>query len=368
MNRIKLFLANIRQSWLFSLVIMCEVTVCICLFAISLTSLSAVGEVPGYYNMKTSGKSYVTFFGYDILNDISYGTLSEKVDMTGLATSVILDGEDYRDVSVTIVTPALVNNFDEMGTEFSGEINKDYREAYARLDQPEYEVDKFYDISVPCGKDEYSVRVKIIGHYGNDEYYDFQASINPDGSLQSSIGGNTPMMLICDNIPNSANVQSGVMINDKSPSYYEDLGFHAVSVKDYYDANKDEDFDALMYLAICCIIFAAASILCNYVLNIDKITKRSAVMYACGETKASVVGMEAIRMISIFLLGFAISFGITAIMISIGISTSSVMVTWENFTLSSVVMLGVYVLSVLIGFIKFARINPLKVLANEHVD
>ncbi len=371
MNRIKIFLSNIRHSWLFSLVLMCEVVVCICLFAIASTSTTAVRGWSDYLNLNTASKSLVAFDGYDDINDTSYGTLSKMTDMSGLATTVELRdvNEDAVFSGINIATPALADNFDDMGFKFSGDVSSDYREAYASSSQTDYEINKFYDISATDGIDIYSVRVKIIGiREPNSKYYGFSTFKPLNEIVQPILEESIHGILICDNLPEFAKVESGIMINDIAPSHYNDLGFQAITVKEYYDSKTSDEFDILMYLAICCIIFAAASILCNYVLNIDNITKRSAVMYVCGETKASVVCMEAVKMVSIFSVGMAISYGITHLIISTTASNQDAIVTWAKFYQSVGVILGVYLLSVLIGFVKFARINPLKVIGNENVD
>ena len=372
MNRIRLFFENLKNTWLFSLVIFVEITLCICAFAVSYTAYIGSGQEFNFYSSKIADNSYVIFDGYSAANDTSAEKIEEVIghDLSSLATSVklgdmFLKGEEVEEdryyPKVTLVTPALVNNFKKNGVNFSENLNAQYKEAYvSNWYDEKFKIGGIYEVEIGNEYEAHSMKIKVKGYYDNTPYYSFDYRF---------ISSHSADVIICDNLPKDVSINAGIFINENDASFYSDLGFDSQSVKEYRaERLESSSYVLFMFLAIICLIFSFATILCNYVLNVDKITKRSAVMYVCGETKKSIVVMEGLKMTMIYVAAFLVNLIITPIIKAIGDINLSTLITWENFFMSSGIMLAIYVFSIIIGFFKFVRIDPLQVINNEHIE
>lgn len=365
MNKIKLFLYNVKNSWFFLLVIFVELALCMTLLSVALTNFLGENDRFAYYNKNVADKSFVTFDGYDLDNDTTVKSISKYLsdDLSALATSVDIGhikgeypSEQFTPL-VTVATPALCANFNSKGLRFSNEFSSEYREAYVNKSFAEtYRVGEIYDISVDDHGGTYDRKVKILGYLNGKDYYVFSSG---------DIYFRTLQMLVRDELPQFASLSSGIFINDKGVDFYRNLGFKALTVQQYYDYEKeDSPFMNYLYLAIVIMLFTFVTILCNYVLSVDKMSKRSATLFVCGNTNAASVAIEVIKMLAVFLTAFIVGICISSIMVYVGMENQNVTVTMPNFYLSALIIFGLYVLAVVIGFVKFVRAKPLKIIEN----
>lgn len=366
MKKIKLFLYNVKNSWLFLLVIFIELVLCMTLLAVALTNFLGENSRFAYYNKSVASKSFVTFEGYSLDNDIQVQAISKYLedDLSTLATTVnigsvqALNSSEEKTLSLTIATPALCANFNNKGLKFSKNLAREYREAYvAKAYSKYYEKDKMYDISLENDGEIYKQKIKIAGYIEDGkEYYSFSSGDIYFRSVQ---------MVVCDELPQFANLSSGIFINDKDTEFYKNLGFKALTVREYYDYQKEySPFMIYLYLAIIIMLFSFVTILCNYVLSVDKMSRRNASLFVCGSTNKASIVLEGIKMLFAYLIAFVVGISIASLIVYIGMERQNIMVTMSNFYLSALIIFGLYVLAVVIGFVKFVRAKPLKVLGN----
>lgn len=365
MKKIKLFLYNIKNSWVFLGVIFVELVLCMILLSIAMTNFLGVNNQFAYFNKKVADNPFVTFDGYSLENDTTVSNISEYLsdDLSTLATAVNIGGVVSADIEystpyVTIATPALCQNFNNKGLKFSKDISDEYREAYvAEKYSSIYEKGEMYDIAVGSDDDIcYSQKVKIKGYIEGQNYYAFSSGY---------IYFRPADIVICDKLPQFANLSSGIFVDGNSVDYYKDLGFKVTTVQKYYDMSKDSSpFTIYLYLAVIVILFTFVTILCNYVLSVDKLAKRNATMFVYGNTATAGIVNEGIKMLFAFLLAFATGIGIAELIVYLGVQRQNIMITMPHFYLSALIVLGVYVLAIVIGFIKFASAKPLKVINN----
>ncbi len=365
MKKIKLFLYNVKNSWFFLLVIIIELVLCMTLLAIALTNFLGENNRFAYYNKAVENKSFVTFEGYSLDNDIQVQTISKYLgdDLSTLATTINIGSVQVwnnaeESLYLTIATPALCANFNSKGLKFSKNLESEYREAYvAKAYSEYYKTDKMYDISVENDGEIYKQKIKIVGYIEDGkEYYSFSSGDIYFRSLQ---------MVVCDELPQFANLSSGIFINDKTPEFYKNLGFKALTVREYYDYQKESSpFMIYLYLAIIIMLFSFVTILCNYVLSVDKLSRRNASLFVCGSTNKASIATEGKKMLFAYLIAVVVGISIASLMVFIGTERQNIIVTMSNFYLSALIIFGLYVLAVVIGFVKFVRAKPLKVLGN----
>lgn len=365
-KKIQLFLYNLKNSWLFLIVIFIELIICMSLLAVALTNFLGVNSKFSYYNAKVADRSFVTFenFSSEIYSTAENVSKWLNDDLQSLATSVNIGelqvDDDWRKSipRLTIATPALCANFNNKGLKFSFNKDSDYREAYvAKIFRNDYQLNQIYDIAVDCNEGIYNKKIKVIGYFDYKEYYVFSSS----NIYYSSVD-----MVVCDELPPFANLSSGIFINDKQPTYYNDLGFKSLTVKEYYEYSRDgSPYEIYLYFAMIVILFTFVTILCNYILSVDNMTKRNAVLYACGNTNAMSIFIEGIKMLFAFLAAFVVSICIAEITIYISTQRQNIVMTRGNFYLSALIVLGLYIVAIVIGFVKFVKAKPLKVINLE---
>ena len=317
-----------------------------------------------FYNDKIANCSYVDFDGYSNENDLSVEALSNITSLDDLATSVVVGTvlDSSVNYAVRYVTPTLVENLNDLGMNFSYNPSNDYVEGYVSSSMSkDYIKGEIYDIGIENSEEiDQTERVKIVGYYENSLlYYCFDNIYLTAVDLWDSI-------VICNELPSYAMVSTGIFINEQSCDYYNDLGFTARSSESIYLEQLDESsYKLYFYLAVIAVIFSIASIFCNYMLNIDKITKKAAIQYACGQTHKSQIITEIVKMSAIYTVSFLINLVVSTILSNIEIYGGVGIVNMDCFVYASLIMLGIYVVSVSIGFFKYAKTKPLKIINNQ---
>lgn len=365
-KKIQLFLYNLKNSWLFLTVIFVELVICMSLLAVALTNFLGVNSKFSYYNAKVADKSFVAFenFSSEVYSTVENVSKWLNDDLKSLATSVNI-GEVQVDNDwekgtprLTIVTPALCANFNNKGLKFAFNSDSDYREAYvAKRFEDDYKLNRIYDVAVDCDDDIYSKKIKVIGYFDYKEYYAFGS----DSIYYASVD-----MVVCDELPPFATLSSGIFVNDKQPSHYKDLGFKSLTVKEYYEYSREgSPYEVYLYFALIVILFTFVTILCNYILSVDNMSKRNAVLYACGNTNAMSILIEGVKMLFAFLAAFVVSICVAEITIYISMQRQNIVMTRGNFYLSALIVLGLYIAAIVIGFVKFVKAKPLKVINLE---
>ncbi len=365
-KKIQLFLYNLKNSWMFLTVIFVELIICMSLLAVALTNYLGVNNKFSYYNAKVSNKSFVMFknFSSEMYSTAENVSKWLNDDLKSLATTVNIGEvqvDDDWEKSVprlTITTPALCANFNSKGLKFSFNSDSDYRETYvSAIFKDIYKQNRIYDISVDCDDNVYDTKIKVIGYFDYKEYYSFSGSDIYYANVD---------MVVCDELPPFVSLSSGIFINDKQPTHYKDLGFKSLTVKEYYEYSRDgSPYEVYLYFAMIVILFTFVTILCNYILSVDNMTKRNALLYACGNTNVAGIIIEGVKMLFAFLMAFVVSICIAELTMFIGLERQNIVMTRENFYLSALIVFGLYIVAITIGFVKFVKAKPLKVISLE---
>ena len=370
MRKIRALKDNILATWLFSLVTIVSLIISIVLA--SITYYGSFGQIKGDmigYDKGLKDYTIVDFSSYN--GTTNYIELSNKMDMTGYAGMiyvgeiVLLETPDYtKRCSINVMSEAMAKNVECFEYKFSETLPNGYREAYvSKQYENYYKLGKYYNFCFNEGLYEYRVKVKIIGYTTTDKYYDYNI-IYGDTFLSNSSG-----MVICDTPPSYINIANGIMINDKSKEYYESLGVNALSLEEVNDMNKKAMInDVFVYLCICTIILISIVIFANYILSTDKIVKRCGISYICGNTRKRIILMEILKMLTLFILSLIVSSIIIAFIIQIGISNSMVVVNWASFGIITGIIFLIYLLAISVGFIKIAKVPPLKAISGEYIE
>lgn len=365
-KKIQLFLYNLKNSWLFLTVIFVELIICMSLLAVALTNYLGVNSKFSYYNAKIADKSFVMFENFSSEVNSTAENVSKWLndDLKSLVTSVNIGEKQVNDdwrksiPRLTIATPALCTNLNNKGLKFSFNRDSNYREAYVSdIFKDDYKLNQIYDILVDCDDDVYNKKIKIIGYFDYKEYYGFSGV----GIYFASVD-----MVVCDELPPFVSLSSGIFINDKQPTHYKDLGFKSLTVKEYYEHSRDgSPYEVYLYFAMIVILFTFVTILCNYILSVDNMTKRNALLYACGNTNVAGIMIEGVKMLFAFLMAFVVSICIAELTMFIGLERQNIVMTRENFYLAALIVFGLYIVAITIGFVKFVKAKPLKVISLE---
>ena len=368
MRKLRIIKDNIISTWLFSLVIVVSITLSVVL--LSTTYHSSFGQMRmedyAIYNSELKDYSVVSF------KDLPYIKIKEKVDMTGYAGIIPIAreeykiNEEYKYYDVEIVTPTMVKYYQRNGFDFNPNVpnTQDYREGVVSSKYSDYfKIGEYYEYSYKEGIYNYSVKVKIIG-YTDNTYYDFNGVHYDFDNTLREIG-----LLICDNPPNYFSIPTGLMINDKSTDYYKENGFSAKTLEEYNDEfHRNGAPSYLFYWCICIILLVAVITLANYLFSADKIIKRSGIMYISGSKRLTIVLMELFKMLTLYIIAIILSAVIISIIIPIGLHNGTIFTSWASYGISLGIVFAIYILSILIGFIKIIKTPLLKAIGGEYIE
>jgi len=183
--------------------------------------------------------------------------------------------------------------------------------------------------------------------------------------------------LIYDDIPPFAKIESGLMISDKTPEYYKSLGAFAKTAKQMnIDSKTSQVNDFFFYWCICAIVLFIVVVTANYYFAADKLIKRSGVMYIYGGKRSTIIYIEILKLLMLFIVAFSIATLTIGIVIS---ETSyhdritneyiaSELVDWKTHFTCMGIMFGVFIASISLGLTKFAKFKPLKAISNNNTE
>lgn len=262
--------------------------------------------------------------------------------------------------SVNIVSQKMIEELPSLGYDFSKAVPAGCTKAYAPFNfKNEYEIGQDYDICVNKGDYEYKRKLNIIGFVEND-YYEFRV-----GTTQRMLSSFGNSFLICDDIPDYAKIESGLMMSDKSAEDYRKLGVSAETLRELNERQKSMKPDNFsLYWIVCIIFLIAVSITANYYFSADKMMKRSGVMFIYGGARKDIILIEFIKLMLIFLAAFVLTLSI----IAITISYMSGIFYWGPYFLCAGITFVIYCISISFGFVKFAMFKPLSALSNNNIE
>ncbi len=378
MNKLSIFKDNLKSSYFLSSVIVFFLTFTLIILPLCYyQSVEHVVDVTiDIYNEKTADYCIISFDDYftDIENT-TYKELSKTFDMENFAGivnygwySVTNEVGNVFTYSYNFVSEALVKNMPPLDFKFSAKMPKDYREAYVPKGLGEsYEIGKIYEISVYQGIYQYKQKIKVIGYSGNI-YYDFNRGKNMITDMYHGTFSNS--FMIYDNIPPYAKVnENGLMINDKTADYYKNLGASARSLRDLNESYQKTDVnDVFMYWMAAILFLFAVVIISNYYFMADKLIKRSGIMYIYGGKRSTIIAIEIIKMLLIFVFSFILSTTVMGIIISTAYMDNGIFIDWPTYLISASIIFGIYILCISFGFIKFAKFKPLNSISNNNLE
>lgn len=309
-----------------------------------------------------------------------YQELSKTFDMENFAGTAIYGYVEYQSIGdespthyqLVFASNKLVSELPSLGYDFSKTRPKDYKEAYAPISlKDKYKIGKKYEISCYEGDYQYKQSIMILG-YCENHYYEFGAWRRD--SFYNLFWSN---FLIFDDIPPLAKVESGLMMSDKTPEHYNNLGAYAKTVRQVNKESKtSEVIDIFLYWCICAMVLFIVAVTANYYFAADKMIKRSGVMYTYGGKRSDIILIEILKMLLLFLLAFAIATLTIGIVISETTYTdvytheiiASNLVDWKTHFTCVGITFAIYIASISLGLIKFIRFEPLKALSSSNVE
>ena len=368
MNKLKILKISISSTALLSIVILIAMSFTLVVFPLSYYQSLAKVNFEDMVGYDDSIADYCAVNFYATNNH--YEELCKTFDMNsfaGIANYGYVQSEFDKDpdgtyYQVSFVSEKMVNDLPPLDYKFSKTKPKGYREAYAPVKLKEdYKIGKIYDISVYEGVYQYKQKIKILG-YCETEYYDFIC-----GWTYTLLGHYDNNFLIYDDIPPLANIESGLMMDDKTPEYYNSLGVCAFTIGQMNTNYKTAEVnDIFLCWCICALVLFVLVVLANYYFAADKLVKRSGVMYIFGGKRSTIIAMEIVKLLLIFALAVCIS----AMTIGIVIEEkgSYVIVDWASYFICVAIILVIYAVSCSLGFVKLARFKPLKTISNSNTE
>ena len=291
-----------------------------------------------------------------------YKYLETKFDMENFAGIAYVG--DYIDkfenaYAIKIVSEKMVKELPSLEYNFSKTKPKDYKEAFAPYAlKNECKIGDFLKVSCYKGVYEYTQKIKIIG-FTDKEYYDFSY-------YNTRLSNMSKSFLIYDEIPPYAKVSGGLMMSSKTPDYYANLGAKSRTLSEQFNdsQNYSHSSDSVLSWSASLLVMLMFALAANYYFSVDKMTKRSGIMAIYGARRSELVTIELFKLVLIFVMAFALS----AISVAIMISAVDNTITWLSYFIGLSITFFVYVVSLSLGFIKFARFKPLQSLSNDKVE
>ena len=100
----------------------------------------------------------------------------------------------------------------------------------------------------------------------------------------------------------------------------------------------------------------------------DKLIKRSGIMYIYGGKRSTIIAIEIIKMLLIFVFSFILSTTVMGIIISTAYMDNGIFIDWPTYLISASIIFGIYILCISFGFIKFAKFKPLNSISNNNLE
>ena len=378
MNKLMLFGSELKYSLKFIVVAIFEITIAMIILNIGLSLMENGTYTTRFYSKNVAGYSYVDFLGSEHMEKNTVENISKRLDITDLATIAKLgEMKDERN-ELFLATKPFLDNFNKLSIKKDLNKNEDYFEAYV-LKELNYPLNQIVSIEYLVGQDnentedidereKKNIKIKPIGYLDDSEYhYHFfhtTISINEGFSPYS--------IVICDDLANHAyaTIDGGAFANDKDTNYYLSKGYPARTIQSIYEARVEniKQLAAMpLALSICLISFAVASIYIMYMINVSNAGKKRSINYICGVTPKSQIIMELAKMVFVFIVPFGINMLLSVILGSTAMKEAidNNILKVDNCLISAGVLLGVYFLSVLIGFIKYVKTKPIKEISSE---
>ncbi len=379
MNNLKILKTSILSTALLSIVILIAMSFTMVVLPLAYyPSIAKISneDVVGY-SKDIADYCVINFYGLD---NYQYHNLCKTFDMENFAGTVQYGNVELQtpsslvetDYKLTFVSEKMVNDLPSLGYNFSKTKPTSYKEAYApAIAKDKFEKDKIYKISTFEGTYKYEQTIKILG-YTEKKYYNFFA-----GMTQSFFENYDWDFLIYDDIPPFAKIESGLMISDKTPEYYKSLGAFAKTAKQMnIDSKTSQVNDFFFYWCICAIVLFIVVVTANYYFAADKLIKRSGVMYIYGGKRSTIIYIEILKLLMLFIVAFSIATLTIGIVIS---ETSyhdritneyiaSELVDWKTHFTCMGIMFGVFIASISLGLTKFAKFKPLKAISNNNTE
>lgn len=339
------FLEECKRSKWFIIILFLELCLCMLLTNIAIHMVSSYSVINGYYNSGMADKYYVEFNGERTIAEIN-----KLADTSELATMGVIGNVDGQEVRV--VTPTVVNKMPKNGLNFSKKLPKDYREIYVNetiKDELGLFKGKIYDMPIENDGEITTVKVKVIGYIDNDfSYYVFY---NQDQFMT-----NYNEIIMCDNLPDDAVVNSGIFYNDIDAVTLKKAGFNIVKVKEIYNDGGNGLF---ISMAIIVVILTTACVLTNYLINVDKMRKRYAVQYVTGLTYDVMYAAEILKVATVFIASMIVNVVLTTFLKTEALYGMGI-ASYKAFGHSVWIIGLVYIITLGIGLFKLTRVEPLE--------
>lgn len=340
------FLEECKRSKWFIIILFLELCLCMLLTNIAIHMVSSYSVINGYYNSGMADKYYVEFNG-----ERTIGEIKGLADTSELATMGVIGNVDGQEVRV--VTPTVVNKMPKNGLNFSKKLPKDYREIYVNetiKDELGFLKGKIYDMPIENNGEVTNVKVKVIGYIDNDfSYYVFY---NQDQFMT-----NYNEIIMCDNLPDDAVVNSGIFYNDIDAVALKKAGFNTTLMYDIYNSSADDGI--FISMAIIVVILTTACVLTNYLINVDKMRKRYAVQYVTGLTYDVMYAAEILKVATVFIASMIVNVVLTTFLKTEALYGMGI-ASYKAFGHSVWIIGLVYIITLGIGLFKLTRVEPLE--------
>lgn len=375
-NKLRLFGLEIRQSIGFLILITAEITICLFLFNYALTKLDSESIFNEYYGPDVANYSWVSTDNAELWRNNAVSDLKDKVNLNELATCVefgrikkrlSVDGSTELkyvfNQSIEIFTPQLWDNFNHLQFDIMPKKVNDYYEAYISQ-YSDYTLNKINEVEYKNSIGEINIiKIKPIRRLTSDAHFYKFIDQNIISKPYSSD------IFICGDISefDLVEITGGIFINDKTPDYYRSLGFTSMTVEEVFQSNKskrDLGYGFTLYSTIIAIIFAVGTLLCFYVIHINKMTRKRTIAYVCGLSASKQFIIEILKLLTAFGIAVIINYVATALtFISNALGDYSISI---QFLISLGIIFGTYILALIVGIIKYARTDIVKTINNEH--
>lgn len=368
-NKLRFLGTELKQSYVFIIIITIEILVCICVLNYAFTRLDGSLAERAYYSKSVADFNYVSVLGTIHEDKNTVGELNDILDLSNFAVSLSVGeiwdtkSDTYAFKSIGLISPALKEYFNK--NVFKHDLRKfdNYIEAYVGKESG-YEIGKLYTIPF-LDKAEVMKRITIkpVAVLKTNTIYSLLSGYPYSSNYMPH------QVVICDDIINYSNskVNGGVFCENKPSSYYENLGLSAESVEEMYQNAKEADKEGitfLFYAAGVAMFFTFLSIVCLYMINFHETARKRTINYICGLSRGMQLLYETIKMLLIITVAFVIDFVGTFIIYDP--TSHLILQTPKNAIIASGVVLVMYTAALILGIIKHTKANIVNDINNEH--
>lgn len=379
-NKLRFLWSEIKGSLPFLIIVTVEIIVCTFLLNLAFSNLNSVTAYTRYYDESISSYSYVTTYNSTLPVDNNVAELKNHVNLDNLATTFslgriaekeIINGKEtelYRRY-MKVFTPILWEKFNNY--DFNKKPNKisdNYYEAY--VFEYQYKVGETYTLKYRCSDSQIrEINIKAIKYFDpNSYFYNFESN---EGNIINTLGGLG--VVICANPKDFdfASIESGIFADENPPSYYQSKGFNSKTVNELYKSHKELNnysYTLYMYIAVIAMVFVVGSIIILYTININNMARKRTVNYISGLSTGKQLMYELIKMLGVFIVAALASYLVTAIVFLIFQSNEyfAYLKNPKFMFISIGLIFGVYLISLILGIIKYIKEDAIKIINNEH--